>query len=318
MDNNCRQVVLECPECKHHGPSYHNHLLQPIRRSKPFALICGDYLSLPKGFGGYSEVRLYIDVYSGFIWGTKLKSKGMAKSTINSLEHIFYRYSIPSAFMADGGSHFKNGEVENFCALNNVKHITTATNAPWCNGLVEGTNRLLLNRLHHLCSPNMDELVDSDTTINPESIPYAWPKHFDEAIRQLNDRIRPSILRTPRELMFGLAITPEHTPPDSLNETSIDMVDTNLSLVDMLHMQAHLLQLENAAKQKSTWDDRTSATEYNIRVIVQWHNGKLDNSYKTENKLVPYIISGKSLNSYSLSTLHGTEIPGSFHSRRLR
>jgi len=30
LDNDCRQVILECPECKHHGPSYHNHLLQPI------------------------------------------------------------------------------------------------------------------------------------------------------------------------------------------------------------------------------------------------------------------------------------------------
>jgi hypothetical protein len=29
-------------------------------------------------------------------------------------------------------------------------------------------------------------------------------------------------------------------------------------------------------------------------------------------------ITGKSLNSYSLSTLHGTAIPGSFHSCRLR
>src|ERR1700720_1286878 len=121
--------------------------------------------------------------------------------------------------------------------------------------------------------------------------------------------------------MFGLAITPEHTPPDSLNGTSIDMVNTNLSLADMLRMQAHLLQLKNAAKQKSTWDDHTSTTEFNIGDIVQWHNGKLDNSYKTKNKLLPqwslpYIISGKSLNSYSLSTCHGTEIPGSFHSRR--
>jgi hypothetical protein len=101
------------------------------------------------------------------------------------------------------------------------------------------------------------------------------------------------------------------------------MVDANLSLADMLCMQAHLSQLETAAKQKSAWDDRTPATDFNIGDIVQWHNGKLDNSYKSENKLLPhwslpYIISGKSLNSYTLSTLHGTEIPGSFHSCRLR
>jgi hypothetical protein len=32
----------------------------------------------------------------------------------------------------------------------------------------------------------------------------------------------------------------------------------------------------------------------------------------------PHIITGKSLNSYSISTLLGTAIPGLFHSRRLR
>jgi hypothetical protein len=88
-------------------------------------------------------------------------------------------------------------------------------------------------------------------------------------------------------------------------------------------MQAHLLQLEDAAWQKSAWDNRTPATDFQVGEIVQWHNGKLDGNYKSENKLLPrwsmpHIISGKSLNSYSLATLHGTEIPGSFHSRRLR
>jgi hypothetical protein len=169
----------------------------------------------------------------------------------------------------------------------------------------------------------MDELVDSDTPIDLDSIPYSWPKHFDTAIRQLNDRIRPSILRTPRELLFSLAITPDHTPPDALEETSIDLIEQNLSLADMLHMQAHLLQLEDAERQKSTWDNRTAATDFRVGDVVQWHNGKLDGNFRSENKLLPrwsmpHIISGKSLNSYTLSTLHGTEIPGFFHSRRLQ
>jgi len=88
-------------------------------------------------------------------------------------------------------------------------------------------------------------------------------------------------------------------------------------------MQAHLLQLENAEQQKSAWDNRTLATDFQIEDIVQWYNSKLNGNYKSNNKLLPrwsmpHIISGKSLNSYSLSTIHGTEIPSSYHSRRLR
>jgi RNase H-like domain found in reverse transcriptase/Integrase zinc binding domain/Reverse transcriptase (RNA-dependent DNA polymerase) len=107
MDNDCRQVVLECPECKNFGPSFHNALLQHIRHSRPFALVCGDYLSLPTGHGGYKQIGLYVDVYSGFVWATKLKAAGTAKSTISSLKRIFYDYAIPTVFMSDSSTHFK-------------------------------------------------------------------------------------------------------------------------------------------------------------------------------------------------------------------
>ena len=91
----------------------------------------------------------------------------------------------------------------------------------------------------------------------------------------------------------------------------------------MLHMNAHLSQLELAEHQKSNWDDRTPATEFTTDKLVQFYDSRLDSTHKTIKKLIPrwskpHIITGKSLNSYSLSTLHGTAIPGMFHSRRLR
>jgi len=326
MDADCRQVALECPECKHFGPSFHNALLQPIHRSRPFALICGDYLSLPNGHGGYKQIGLYIDVYLGFIWATKLKAAGTAKSTVKSLQRIVTNYATPDVFMADGGKHFDNGDVNTFCTENGVEHITTAAYAPWCNGLIEGTNKLLLGHLRRLCAPNMDQYIDDDVELDEESIPKSWPLHLDEAIRQLNDRIRPNILRSPRELLFGLAITPKHRlpmKPTDIPETSPTMVSENIALADMLRMNAHLLQLEVAEQQKSAWDDRTPAINFEIDDIVQIYNTKLDSSYNSTNKLLPkwstpHIITAKFLNSYSLSTLNGTPISGSFHSRRLR
>jgi hypothetical protein len=226
--------------------------------------------------------------------------------------------------MADGGKHFNNGDVKTFCSTNNVNHITTAAYAPWCNGLIEGANKLLLGRLRRLCAPDMDEHVDDDTSIDPESIPASWPLHLDEAIRQLNDRIRPAIRRTPRELLFGITITPEreHTT-ESIAETTPESADINFALADMLRMEAHLHQLEDAERQKSVWDSKIKAIEFKIGDLVQFYNSKPDDSYKAINKLLPrwslpHIIIDKSLNSYSLSTIHGTAIPGSFHSRRLR
>lgn len=114
-------------------------------------------------------------------------------------------------------------------------------------------------------------------------------------------------------------------PPNTrcTEDTSVDLVDENLSLADMLRMNAHLMQLEDAERQKSSWDNRTPATMFDIGDIVQWYNDSLDGTYRSDNKIkprwsMPHIITGKSLNSYTLATLYGTEIPGSFHSRRLR
>lgn len=70
MDKDCRAVALECPECKHFSTAHHNTLLHPMRHSRPFSLISGDYLSLPTGKGGYKKVGLFVEVFSGFVWGT--------------------------------------------------------------------------------------------------------------------------------------------------------------------------------------------------------------------------------------------------------
>ena len=180
MLTDCKQAQLECPKCKSFGAATRNSALQPIRRTQPFALVAGDYLSLPSGKGGFKTVGLYIDTYSNFVWGTKLKTTGSAKTTIGSLKRIFLEYAVPKTFMSDGGSHFKNKDVDAFCIEERVKHIVTPAYAPWVNGLIENANRLLLGRLKRLCAPDLDNTDDTST----KSVPESWPDHLDEAIHQ--------------------------------------------------------------------------------------------------------------------------------------
>lgn len=171
----------------------------------------------------------------------------------------------------------------------------------------------------------MDASVDGDEPYKAEDLPCQWPLHFDEAIRQINDRIQPISRRSPRELLFGLAITPEHktTPEtvinphiDALTETSLDdllrslamNIEENMAMAEMLRMRAYLLQLEIAAHHKSLWDARTPAVQFSIGDLVQRYDSARDGNYKTVNKLAPrwstpHIISGKSLNFYTLSRI---------------
>jgi transposase InsO family protein len=203
LNMDCRQACLECPHCKNFGPAVMNTLLQPVRCVKPFDLTAGDYTSLPPGIGSYKTLGVYIDMCSNFIWVTKVKGAGTAKTTLSSLQQICLDYATPRAFMTDGGSHFKNTTVDTFCDENQIQYIVTAAYAPWVNGLVESTNNLLLSRLKRLCSPNLDE---EPGTVDPKSIPHNWPEHLDEAVRSLNDRIIPALNATPREIIFGMAL----------------------------------------------------------------------------------------------------------------
>lgn len=144
MLTDCCQAKLECPCCKSFGALTRNSDLQPIRHSHPFQLLAGDCLFLPIGKGGYKTVGLYIDTYTGFLWSTKLTKAGTGKATTLSLCQIRHGHAPPNTFMADGGSHFDNHEVNKFCAEEGIQHITTAVYAPWVNGLIENANCLLL------------------------------------------------------------------------------------------------------------------------------------------------------------------------------
>lgn len=264
--------------------------------------------------------------------GLQVKTHGTAKSTVDQLSYIVDNYASPDSFMADGGSHFRNELVDEFCKENRIHHITTPAYAPWCNRLIEGLNKLLLGRLRRLCVPDLDTAVDENEPYNAEDLPTKWPLFFGEAIR-------PTTGRTPRELLFALALTPDHvsspedvlptpdesqihTTLDSTLPTSIENIEHNTALAERLRTSAHQLQFETAAHQKALWDEHTPAVAFEVGDLVQWYDSAKDGNCKTVNKLAPrwskpHIIAGKSLNSYSLSHINGTTIPGQFASYRL-
>lgn len=321
MDTDCKMACLECPQCKNFGPANMTSLLQPIRRVRPFQLTAGDYVSLPEGIGNFHTLGVYVDMYSNFVWVSKIKSHATSKNTVTSLQRICLDYATPQAFMTDGGSHFK-GEVVDFCDENGIKHIVTPAYAPWVNGLVESTNNLLLSRLKRLCAPDLDEETGA---VDPKSIPRSWPKHLDDAVRALNDRIIPHLNASPRELLFGMPLRPDTdtSTPLTPQPTSIQDVDTHFTLADTFCYNTHLLSITEAEKCKHTYDSQARVPDLHIGDLVQVYDSKADYNHSTINKLaprwsVPRIITGKYLNSFTLSTLQGTTIQGLFHTRRLR
>src|SRR6266481_5883135 len=184
MDRDSKEAIAECTRCKNFGPQFINSLLQLIKHCKPFDLLCADYLSLPKGKGGFKTVLLITDTFSNFIWAYTLKSTGTGKTTLAGLHDLCLRFCRPEGFMTDGGSHFDNEDMNTFCSTHGIEHITTPAYAPWTNGLIENMNKILLGRLKRMCAPDTEDMEANDT--NMETTPAHWTNHVEEAICSMN------------------------------------------------------------------------------------------------------------------------------------
>jgi len=114
-------------ELWHHKNS---HSTGTMTRWHPFELLVGDYLSMPTGKGGYHTLGLYLDTFSQHLWVMKFKMEGTAKTMVDSLSTIFNAYTAMEAFMSDGGKHFDNTMVKEFCAKWSCTHHVVAAYSP--------------------------------------------------------------------------------------------------------------------------------------------------------------------------------------------
>ena len=172
--------IIDCGTCKNFGTTHVHVLLEPITRQHSFKLLVGDYLSMPTGKGGYHMIRLYLNTYSQHVWGFKHKTAGSTKLTKESLNNIFHNFTPLEMFMTDGGKHFDNNKVQQLCQEWGTETHVVPAYSPWVNGLVKGTNKLLLHVLKRLCPPDLND--EESKQLKTEDIPKTWPEHFNEAI----------------------------------------------------------------------------------------------------------------------------------------
>jgi transposase InsO family protein len=153
---------------------------------------------------------------------------GSGKTTVKSLRDIFYNYTAPETFMTDGGTHFTSHEVVNYCEASGAKTHVVPAYSPWVNGLVEGTNKLLIYVLARLCAPELGE--DGWREMDISSLPRNWPDHFEEAIGILNHRLLPSLKFSPKELLLGMVINTPKTDFD-INTLPIQPIDVDTHMM---------------------------------------------------------------------------------------
>jgi RNase H-like domain found in reverse transcriptase/Reverse transcriptase (RNA-dependent DNA polymerase) len=324
MDQSVTKAILDCGKCKGFGATHLHSLLEPITRRHPFELMVADTLTMPKGKGGYTKLGLWMDVYAQRVWVTKIKTSATGKSSKRSYGDICDLFTNSETLMTDGGPEFDNEELREECAKRGTKLQICPAYSPWVNGLLEGTNAILLNRLKRMCAPDLgeDEYAAMD-------VPSNWPDHLEEAIRYINSRILPSLRYSPNELLLGIVVNTKPTPlSEAASEPTAEEVDTQMAYVDHQRFDGYAQIVDHALRRKAAFDKRVldhSPREVIFRAgdLVQVYRSDLDYTFKSERKLLPKFsaprrVVSRNKNSYQLETLEGLPIAGRFSSRRLR
>ena len=258
LDQSIVKAISDCPRCKNFSGTHLHALLQPITRRHPFELLVGglgNYLSMPTGKGGFHTVRLYLDTFTQHVWGYKFKTAGTGKTTVKSLDDIYGGFAPAEVFMSDGGKHFKNNEVRQCCEKWGGRHHVVAAYSPWINGLVEGTNKILLYMLAWLCAPEVGE--DGWQTTNWADLPKTWPDHFDEAIQILNWRILPALKFSPKELLLSLIVNTNPTPLEASSSMPIPQdFEMHMAYAAQQQLDGYSEAVKHAMDRKTRFDRR--------------------------------------------------------------
>ena len=307
----------------------HLHLLlEPITCRHPWELLVGDYLSISKGKGGFNNLGVYLDVCLQHVSAFKYKKAGTALTTIAALRHIGNTYTDPETFMAEGGSHFNNHLVCEFCKERGIKLHIVAKYSAWVNGLVEGTNKILLGILKRMCAPDLGEdeyALMTDFT----HLPANWPDHLDEGVRQLNKRILRSLQFSPKELALGLIVNTNRTEPDlAATELSPAEADVHMAYMEQQNLDGYAQIVLHANRRKAIFDKHVLKTHpkeviFKLGDLVQVHRTDLTFTHSNDRKLIPrwsppFRVALRIRNAYKLQTLNGSQAKGEYSARRLR
>ena len=110
--------------------------------------ICGKWTFCQAlgGVRGYSSFILFIDVFSGYIVPVPLKNEN--SSTIENIleENILKIFGIPETISSDNARNLNGPEIQRILQFYGIKRHLTMPYSPESHGLVEKSNRYLVER----------------------------------------------------------------------------------------------------------------------------------------------------------------------------
>ena len=143
------------------------------------------------------------------------------------IEHWFMKFGLPEEIRSDNGSEYINTELTHLCNYFEIKFKPSTTYAPWTNGLVEGTNRIIGQFIRTLLNEKYN-----NWSRKAKFFPYAY-----------NTQYQTQLGMSPYEVVFSQK--PRKPTKIKLGTTTDEMGNCNPSDKSACNTQPTHTHLEN-------------------------------------------------------------------------
>ncbi len=176
---------LSCAETK--GTTTTAPILEYPFPAGPFDVMGIDLLQLPRSIQGFIYVLVCVDHFSRFTVLALLPNKSATTVAHATVSHLICPYTTPRVLLSDNGTEFKNQVLRDICTQFHLQQTFTTSHRPASNGLIERTNRKILEILRHLAGHLQETWED-------------WLSHVAAFI---NGSVNSSTGKTPHYILYG-------------------------------------------------------------------------------------------------------------------
>ncbi len=227
LDN--ERLIAQCLSCAEtKGTTQTAPILEYPLPAGPFDVVGIDLLQLPSSIQGSTYVLVCVDHFSLFTVLAPLPNKSATTVAHALVSYLICPYTTPRVLLSDNGTEFKNQILQNICTQFNIQQTFITTHHPASNGLVERTNRKILEVLCHLAGHFQD----------------TWEDWLSQVAATINSYVNLSTGKTPHYILYG---SDKRLPYDVLLHAPTPLYSPD----DYSKLQLHCFQtIHNSVREK--------------------------------------------------------------------
>lgn len=243
MSDDVVKFCLSCATCqqfKPHGPQRAPLGTMPIGR--PWEFVATDILKVPVSTKGCQYILAFQDYFSKFLYAVPIHDQ-TAETVTNAFKTLCSIFGPPSVLHSDQGGCYESKLFSETLSVLGVKKSHTSAYNPKCNGMVERSNRSILQILRCLCNEVSD-----------------WEDKLPLAVIAYNSRVHSSTGVTPSRLMFARDLSTKHSMFPFRNRYYD--ATTYAKKMEEDYVKAHEIihqRLEDAGQRMKTYYDKRAA-----------------------------------------------------------